>query len=270
MNRTLAVCPTCTWPILAEVGQCVRCRPLARADVPAETIEEEIARTVGGQMPSMAVFSETQQASAAEKQLELAWRQAHDAVAQRRKKAATRRWPAVVAVMVIAAVAGSFFVLRQGSSGEPTLTTPTNQLPWRGVVIESGATVELPGVAVSSTTTSEIGKGTRTATTVPGATVAVSTYRTDFGMRGAGASAIELLNARAADLGDVSSASRIKQNRDRWGDAYDLTVINDEPIARIRVVVVGTTLFMIEVVGPQTTRTSQIFSRVVNTLHPQT
>ena len=246
----------------------MRCRPLAPADVPVETIEEEIARTVAGQMPSMAVFSETQQASVAEKQVELAWRQAHEAVAGRRRKAATRRWPPVLVVLVVAAVVAALFVSRLGRSDEPTLATPSNQLPWRGVALESGASVELPGAAVSSTTTSEIGRGARTTATVPGATVAVTTYRTDYGMRGAGATAIELLNARAAELGDSKSASRIKQNRDRWGDAFDLDVINGEPIARLRVVVVGPTLFLIEVVGPQTTRTSEIFSRVVNSLTP--
>ena len=88
-------------------------------------------------------------------------------------------------------------------------------------------------------------------------------------MRGAGAAAVDLLKARAAELGDNDAAKRIKQNRDRWGDAYDLSVINDEPIARLRVIVIGSTLFLIEVVGPQTARTGEIFSRVINTLVPK-
>ena len=137
------------------------------------------------------------------------------------------------------------------------------------VAVDQSSTVELPGPAVASTVTSEIGSGSRVATSVPGATIAVTVYRSDYGMRGAGATAIDVLKARAVDLGDSSAASRIKQSRDRWGDAYDLSVVTDQPIARLRAIVVGPLLFVIEVVGPQTTRTTQIFSRVVNTLTPK-
>ena len=68
MNRVLSVSPTCAWPILEEVGQCMRCRPLAPSEaqeklenleVSASTLDE-IARTVTGQMPSMAVSGSSQ------------------------------------------------------------------------------------------------------------------------------------------------------------------------------------------------------------------
>lgn len=268
------MCPTCAWPILAEVGQCIRCRPLARPESVDEatlTIDDEIARNVTGQMPSMAVFSETQQVSAAERQAELAWQQAQLAVAQRRTRAPSDRLPIVIALLVVGAVIAVFlFVVRGGANDAPSLTTPSSELPWRSVAIEGGSSVELPGAPVTSSAMSEIGGGTRIATTVPGATIALSVFRADYGMRGAGATAIDLLKARAADLGDTNAGGRIKQNRDRWGDAYDLTVITDEPIARLRAIVVGQRLFLVEVVGPQTTRTTQIFSRVVNTLVPKT
>src|SRR5206468_3445234 len=105
--------------------------------------------------------------------------------------------------------------------------------------------------------------------TIPGATIAVSSYRADYGMRGPGAAATDLLNAKAADLGDLNAAGRIQQNRDRWGAAYDVNVIANGPVARLRVIVAGSTLYMIEVVGPQTARTNAIFSHVVNTLVPK-
>jgi hypothetical protein len=100
------------------------------------TIDEEIGRQVTGQMPSMAVFSETQQVSAAERQAEMAWRQAQLAVAQRRTRAPSDRLPIVVAVLVVGAVIAAFFVARGGSTDEPSLTTPSNDLPWRSVAIE--------------------------------------------------------------------------------------------------------------------------------------
>lgn len=267
------MCPTCAWPILAEVGQCVRCRPFVSPELADEAtlkVDDEIGRNVTGQMPSMAVFSETQQVSAAERQAELAWQEARLAVAQRRTRTSSDRLPIVIAVLVVGAVIAAFFVVRGGGNDEPSLTTPSNDLPWRSVAIEGGSSVELPGVPVTSSTTSEIGGGTRIATTVPGATIALTVYRADYGMRGAGATATDLLRARAADLGDANAGGRIKPNRDRWGDAYDLSVITNEPIARLRAIVVGQRLFLIEVVGPQTTRTTQIFSRVVNTLVPKT
>jgi hypothetical protein len=239
------------------------------ADEIALTMDDEIARSVTGQMPSMAVFSETQQVSAAEKQSELAWQQAQLAVTRRRHRTATSRLPLVVAVVVVAALFAAFFVVRGAGSDAPNLTTPANDLPWRSVAVYGGSTVELPGAATTSPISSEIGVGTRVSTTIPGLTVAVSAYRADYGMRGAGAAAMDLLRAKAADLGDYDAAGRIKKNRDRWGDAYDLTVIVDEPIARSRVIVIGSTLFLIEVVGPQTTRTADVFSRVVNTLVPK-
>ena len=269
--RSLAVCPTCAWPILADVGACVRCRPSVSADAddPATlALEGEIARTVAGQMPTMAVFTETQQISAAEKQSELAWREAQLKVVQRRRHVPKDRFPIVVGVVVVAALIAAFLLLRGGDNVAPSLATPANDLPWRSVVIESEATVELPGEPVVSTVTSEIGRGQRIATTVPGATIAVSVYRADHGMRGAGATAGDVLKARAAELGDADAGSRITQSRARWGDAYDLSVITDETIARLRAIVAGPRLFLIEVVGSQSTRTTQIFSRVINTLAP--
>jgi hypothetical protein len=233
------------------------------------TVHEEIARNVTGQMPSMAVFSETQQVSSAEKQSELAWQQAQLAIAKRRSRAPSDRMPLVVAVLVVVAVIAAFFVVRRGGSDAPSLTTPANDLPWRSVTIYAGSTVELPGVPVTSSVYSDIGGGTRIATTVPGLTVAVTSYRADYGMRGAGAAAVDILRARAVELGDNDAGSRIKKNRDRWGDAYDLTVIANEPIARLRAIVVGTTLFVIEVGGPQTERATLVFSRLVNTLAPK-
>jgi hypothetical protein len=239
------------------------------ADEISLTINDEIARNVTGQMPSMAVFSETQQVSAAEKQSELAWQQAQLAVARRRHRTPMGRLPLVVAVLVVAGLIAGFFVLRRGENDGPSITTPSNDLPWRSVAIEGGSTVELPGVPRTSAISGEVGRGSRVSTAVPGATIAVSTYRGDYGMRGAGAAALDLLKARAAELGDNDAAKRIKPNRDRWGEAYDLTVIADEPVARLRVIVIGSTLFLIEGVGPQTSRTADIFRRVVNTLVPK-
>jgi hypothetical protein len=232
------------------------------------TIDDAIARNVTGQMPSMAVFTETQQVSAAEKQSELAWQQAQRAVAQRGRRQPSGRMPLVVAGLVVVALIAAFFVVPRGENKEPSLTTPSNDLPWRSVTFYGGSTVALPGVPVTSSAVSDFGSGTRISTSVPGATIAVTVYRGDYGMRGAGVAAAELLKARATDLGDDNVAGRIKANRDRWGDAYDLVVLADEPIARLRAIVVGAKIFMIEVVGPQTERTGEIFSRVVNTFTP--
>ena len=88
-------------------------------------------------------------------------------------------------------------------------------------------------------------------------------------MRGAGAAAVDLLKTRADDLGDKDAGSRIKPNKDRWGDAYDVTVIAEGTAARLRAIVVGPTIVVIEVNGAQSERNSQIFSRVVNTLVPK-
>jgi len=272
VNRTLAVCPTCAWPILAEVGQCIRCRPFATpesADESTLTIDDEIARSVSGQMPSMAVFRETQQVSAAERQSEFAWMQAQMAVKGRRSQTVARRLPVkVLGLVAIMAVAAAYFVLR-GGGNEPSSTTPANDLPWRSVAFDGGSTVELPGAPVTSSVNSDIGRGARIATTVPGATVAVTAYRGDYGMRGAGAAAVDLLKARADELGEHDAASRIKPTRDRWGDAYDLVVLAEGPAARLRAIVVGPSILLIEVVGSTTERNTQIFSRVVNTLVPK-
>ena len=248
----------------------MRCRPFATPDSSeneALTIEAEIARNVTGQMPSMAVFTETQQVSAAEKQSELAWQQAQLAVAQRRTRTASGRMPLVVALLVVAALVAAFFVVPRGENHEPSVTTPANDLPWRSVAIDGGS-VELPGVAITSSSDSAIGRGARTATSVPGATVAVTIYRSDFGMRGAGAAAVDVLKARAAELGEANVSGRIKQNKDRWGDAYDLSVVSGTQNARLRAIVVGASIFVIEVVGSQAERTAQIFSHVVNSLVP--
>jgi hypothetical protein len=273
MNRVLGVCPTCSWPILEEVGQCGRCRPLVPADAmedEPQSIDDPITRTVAGQMPSMAVFSETQQVSSAEKRSELAWREAQIAAAQRRRRDRAARWPAMVAgIAVIAVLVGVAVALAANGPAQPTEATPSNDLPWRSVVIASGSTVELPGAPVVSTTASDIGIGARVATTVPGASIAVTLYRADYGMRGGAAAAIDLLSARAADLGDDHATGRIKQSRDRWGEAYDLSVVTDQPVARLRAIVAGPNLFLIEIVGSQNTRSTQIFSRVVNTLAPR-
>ena len=272
MNRVLTVCPTCAWPILEEFGQCVRCRPLAtpETDEKIDCVEDEIARKeIAGQMPSMAVFSETQQVSSAEKRSEQAWREARQAAAQRGLRKRAARWPQLVgSVAIVLAVITVAMLLPDKGKDEATLTTPANDLPWRTVAIDQSATVELPGTAVASTASSDIGTGSRVGAAVPGASVAVTVYRTDFGMRGAGAAAVDVLKARAVDLGDPNPISRIKQNRDRWGDAYDLTVMNGQPIARLRAIVVGPSLFVIETIGSQSTRTTQIFSHIVNSLTP--
>jgi hypothetical protein len=233
------------------------------------TVEAEIARNVAGQMPSMAVFTETQQVSAAEKQSELAWQQAQLAVARRHTRTASGRMPLIVAVLVVAALLAAFFVVPRGENHEPSLTTPAKDLPWRSVAIDGGSTVELPGVAVNSSSDSAIGRGARTATSVPGATIAVTVYRGDFGMRGGGAAAVDVLKARAAELGEDNVSGRIKPNRDRWGDAYDLSVVSGAQVGRLRAIVAGASLFVIEVVGSPAERTGQIFSHVVNSLVPK-
>ena len=272
MNRVLSVCPTCAWPILEEFGQCVRCRPRATPEPPvddSDLVDDAIARTVAGQMPSMAVFSETQQVSSAEKRSEQAWRDAQQTAAQRgtRKKAA--RWPQLLgsAAIIVAVIAVA--MLLPDKNSQATSATPANDLPWRTVAVDSSMTVELPGEAVATTASSDIGTGSRVAASVPGASVAVTVYRSEFGMRGAGAAAIDVLKARAIDLGDTNAVTRIKPSRDRWGDAYDLTVINGQPVARLRAIVIGSSLFVIEMVGPQSTRTTQIFGHVVNSLTPK-
>jgi hypothetical protein len=222
-------------------------------------------------MPSMAVFSETQQVSSAEKRSELAWREAQLAAKQRhRRERASRRPTLLAGLVVVVALVAAAVLLTNGDKGGLTDATPANELPWRGVVIGRGATVELPGEPVTSTTRSEIGTGSRVATSVPGGvSIAVTVYRVEAGMRGAGAAAMELLQARALELGDDQATGRIQQSRDRWGQGYDLSVITDQPIARLRAIVAGSELFLIELIGSQNTRTTQIFSRVVNTLTPK-
>ena len=274
MNRVLSVCPTCAWPVLEEVGQCVRCRPLATPENDDNAVDAfgyEIARSVTGQMPSMAVFSETQQASSAEKRSEQAWRRAQEAAAAKRhRRPKSSRWPQVLAsVAIVVGMICVALLLPDKGTSEATLATPASDLPWRLVSIDQSSTVELPGPAVASTAVSDFGSGARVATNVPGASIAVTAYRADYGMRGAGAVAIDVLKARAIDLGDANPTSRIKPTRARWGDAYDLTVVTDQPIALLRAVVVGPALFVIETVGPQSTRTTQIFSRVINSLTPK-
>jgi hypothetical protein len=273
MNTVLSVCPTCAWPILEEVGQCLRCRPLAPPEPQEDSPDtlDEVARSVTGQMPSMAVFSETQQVSSAEKRTELAWREAQLAAKQRhRRERASRRPTLLAGLVVVVALIAAAVLLTNGDKGELTDATPANELPWRVVAIGRGATVELPGEPVASTTRSEIGTGSRVATSVPGGvSIAVTVYRVEAGMRGAGAAAMELLQARAVELGDDHATGRIQQSRDRWGQGYDLSVVTDQPIARLRAIVAGSELFLIEVSGSQNTRTTQIFSRVVNTLTPK-
>jgi hypothetical protein len=273
VNRVLSVCPTCAWPILEEVGQCIRCRPIAPPEPEDETsldLDDEIVRTVAGQMPSMEIFSETQQVSSAEKRSELAWREAQLAARQRHRRERASRLPTFVAgIVIVLALVGAAALMTGGDKGGPTIDTPASDLPWRLVPIGQGSAVELPGAPVASTTGSQIGPGTRVSTNVPGAAIEVTAYRLEANMRGPGAAAIELLQARAADLGDDHVTGRIQQNRDRWGQAYDLTVTTDDSIARLRAVVVDSKLFFIETVGPQTTRTTQIFSRVINTLAPK-
>ncbi|MEO5842911.1 MAG: hypothetical protein ABIQ73_11545, partial [Acidimicrobiales bacterium] len=83
------------------------------ADAPTPTMDDEIARNVAGQMPSMDVFRETQQVSAAEKQSEFAWLQAQIGVTQRRSKTTARRLPVrPIALVVTVAIVAAFFVLR--------------------------------------------------------------------------------------------------------------------------------------------------------------
>lgn len=229
-------------------------------------MDADVNRSVTGQMPAMLVFSETQQASSEERRRKVAWREAESIFAQRRSKPRSYRLHAVLAAVVVIGLFAAFFVLRGDNTTNLATTTPSDALPWRSVTLSPSSTVELPGEPVVSTTTSEIGAGTRVATSVPGAAVAISSYYADYGMRNAGAAAAALLKSRAAQLGDPTAASRVKQTRDRWGDAYDLSVISGEPVARLRVIVVGSTLYLIEVVGPQTARSTQIFSRVINTL----
>jgi len=237
----------------------------------AASAEEHVARTVAGQMPGMAVFTETQQASVVERRRAQVWRDAQIAYSSRSQKPSSlSRLPAIAGVLLVVGLIAAFFVLRSDHQQQVSLTTASDDLPWRSVAFEPMSTVELPGAATVSSVTSEIGTGSRIATTIPGATIAVDTFRPDYGMRGSGATAMDLLKAKAADLGDDTAASRIRQNRDRWGTAYDVDVIADVPVARLRVVVVGATLYMIEVVGPQTPRTSAIFSHVINTLVPKT
>ena len=273
MNRVLTVCPTCAWPVLEEIGQCVRCRPLATPNADENAIDpvgNQIVRSVTGQMPSMAVFSETQQVSSAEKRSEQAWREAQQAASQRHRRGKSARLPQVLAsVAIVAVVICVALLLPDKGSSEATLDTPANDLPWRVVALDQSATVELPGAAVASTAASDFGSGARVATSVPGASIAVTAYRSDYGMRGSAAVAVDILKARAIDLGDASPTSRIKQSRARWGDAYDLTVVTDQPIGLLRAIVVGPSLFVIETIGSQSTRTTQIFSHVINSLTPK-
>ena len=88
-------------------------------------------------------------------------------------------------------------------------------------------------------------------------------------MRGAAAAAGDVLKARAAELGEANVTGRIKQTRDRWGAAYDLSVVIGTQSARLRAIVADAGLFVIEVVGSDAERTAQIFSHVVNSLVPK-
>ena len=272
VNVSLGVCPTCAWPMVTDIGECVHCsQPESPGSGDAASLarDADINRSVTGQMPAMLVFSETQQASSAERRRKVAWREAENTFAKRRSKPRSYRLPTVLAGLIVIGLLAAFFVLRGDGTGELTDSTPSDDLPWRIVTFSPSSTVELPGAPVVSVATSEIGDGTRVATSIPGAAVAVSSYRADYGMRGAGAVAVGLLQTRAGQLGDPTAASRVKQTRDRWGDAYDVSVIAGQPVARLRVIVVGSTLYLIEVVGPQTDRATQIFSRIVNTLVPK-
>ena len=218
---------------------------------------------IRGMMPSFDVLQDAHETLAAENEatrrvLEEERRRRPARPAGRRK-----RWPWIVGIVAIAAVAVTALTTRQNDSAPPSASTPVDQLPWRVVESPSGSLrVDLPSAAAASAVSSVAGTGQQLTAKVVGYDITVAEFSIGRGPNDARALVNPLIRERADLLdGHVDDVEAVSS---RVGLAYEGVITTTAPVGIVRVVLDGSTLYVIEVRGDaRSQRARQIFERTV-------
>jgi hypothetical protein len=227
-------------------------RPVAAAE----------AEEIRGMMPSFHGWHDAQHTIATERA-----RRLHDLRARsraRREAGSRRRWPWIVALAAVMAVGFEFV----GGDNAPvtTATTPVNELSWRTVSAPSGAfRVSLPAKPQSQAVDSAAGWGEQLEARVPQMTIAV----TAFAVTGAPARALvePMMQERANALDGY--VDNIRPVGSRTGESFEGVVHTTTSVAVVRVVLAGSTLYIIELRGDvDSPRAKLIYDRVVLSFAP--
>ena len=221
--------------------------------------DSEEAEEIRGMMPSFHVWHDAQHTIAVERALRL---RALDA----RRAGAHRRWPWVVGMLAIAALAIGADSVHTDRAPVATATTPAGALAWRTVGAPSGGfRVSLPARPESIAVDSPAGTGEQLEARVNQTTVAVAV----FANAGSQARALvePIIQARANALdGYVDSIHTVGS---RAGEAFEGTLFTNTPIALVRVIINGSTIYVIEMRGDiDSPRAQQIYDQVVLSFTP--
>jgi len=150
----------------------------------------------------------------------------------------------------------------------PTTNTPVDQLPWRVVEAPSGGLrVDLPAEPVAGAISSAAGTGQQLKAKVTGFDVTIAEFSVSRGPNEARSLVGPLISERADLLN--GHADTVDAVSSRVGQAFEGMVVAGAPVGVVRVVLDGSTLYVIEIRGDvQSVRAQQIFERVVQSFTP--
>ena len=219
-------------------------------------------------MPGFTLWQDAQTALAAENEALRRWRDAEQRHPRRRQRRRGRgRW--LIALLVALLAIGA--TVEHRSTSHPTAlnaTTPVAALPWRLVEAPSGAfRVELPAKATARTSASTAGTGQELHAVIPAVTVSVAAYTVTGRPNDSAALVGSLITERADRLNGYPETVRTAPSR--VGQAFEAVVTTAAAIAVVRVIVDGSTLYVIEVQGDvDSARTQQIYDHIVLSFTP--
>lgn len=223
----------------------------------------EHADHIRGMMPSFDVLQDAHETLAAEN--EATRRVLEDERRRRspRKTGSRKRWPWIVGIVAIVAIAVTALTTGQDDGAPPSANTPVDQLPWRVVETPSGSLrVDLPAAAVASAVSSVAGTGQQLTAKVAGYDITVAEFSIGRGPN----EARELVNPLISERADLldGHVDDVEAVSSRVGLAYEGVITTTAPVGIVRVLLDGSMLYVIEIRGDaQSQRARQIFERTV-------
>ena len=214
------------------------------------------AEEIRGMMPTFNVWQEAQQTLAVGRAA------ATRARGSRGEPGTHRRLPWIVAAFAMIAVVVAL-QRAEGQDAVPlTATTPVNKMPWRDVEDPSGAFhVSLPAKPTAREVESVAGSGRELEARIPQTIISIQTYDLNSPNQ-AHALVDPVIRDRASALGgSVDSVRTIGSAPDQ---SFETVVHSTTPLAMLRVVLDGKTLYLLEFRGDvESQRDRHIYDYVV-------
>ena len=236
-----------------------------RAEKRASSVDTQHIR---GMMPSFDVWEDAQATLAVENEAARRWHEVNQRRRAPRTKGSGGRRLLVISVVVVVAVGAVILATGHGHDPAPTASTPVDQLPWRDVETPSGnLRVALPAKPAVEAVSSLAGTGQQLRAAVPGYEVTVAAFTLASGPNEARALISPLIRQRADLLrGHVDSLDPVNS---RVGEAFEAVIADAAPLAIVRVVLDGLTLYILQIRGDVAApRAHQIYDQMVQSFTP--